>query len=332
MIWMVSHLTPIQLYRSSHSTVPSGSLGHPPMSKPWSWWIPISQILGPSSWLRPWLHRERKGKPPAFEAKMDHSWPFMTIQFLQFQNASFWASMSWDKYRFLAFCRCIDRYQQICDQETAMPVLWSSVHAPIVKAMKVNRKVTHLALRSTLAIERWRRWIQNKWRLFRKDWKTGNPSTPGLYLQETTEKKERTVQAFGAFRHATGTKYSVPKIHPCFFLYPNHPSQFQVIRYHGDLGIRPDQGTSSPNAGPWRWRRRSAATMSWKVWTWIPMRLESEVWQDGLRKKMCLSDVYVYVYIKYIYTSISYLYIYIHLKYVINVSYTLPSSAVDDFE
>ena len=225
MIWMVSHLTPIQLYRSSHSTVPSGSLGHPPMSKPWSWWIPISQILGPSSWLRPWLHRERKGKPPAFEAKMDHSWPFMTIQFLQFQNASFWASMSWDKYRFLAFCRCIDRYQQICDQETAMPVLWSSVHAPIVKAMKVNRKVTHLALRSKLAIERWRRWIQNKW-MFRKDWKTGNPSTPGLYLQETTKKSAR-------FKHLD--HFDMPRvpniqyqrfIHVVFW-YPNHPSQFQ---------------------------------------------------------------------------------------------------------
>lgn len=34
------------------------------------------------------------------------------------------------------------------------------------------------------------------------------------------KQKERTVQAFGSFRHATATKYSVPKIHPCFFLVP----------------------------------------------------------------------------------------------------------------
>ena len=52
-------------------------------------------------------------------------------------------------------------------------------------------------------------------------------------------------------------------------------------------------------------------------------------------KDVLIRCMYIYIYIKYIYiyTSISFIiYIYIHLKYVINVSYTLPSSAVDDFE
>ena len=312
MIWMVSHLTPIQLYRSSHSTVPSGSLGHPPMSKPWSWWIPISQILGPSSWLRPWLHRERKGKPPAFEAKMDHSWPFMTIQFLQFQNASFWASMSWDKYRFLAFCRCIDRYQQICDQETAMPVLWSSVHAPIVKAMKVNRKVTHLALRSTLAIEHWRRWIQNKWRLFRKDWKTGNPSTPGLYLQETTEKKSARFKHLDHFDMPRVPNIQYQRFIHAFFctqiIQVNSKSSDTMVTWGSVQTKEPHRQTRGlGDGGPlqrclgkfghefqWGWRAR-CGRMGWGKRCAYPMYMY----------------MYMYIYIKYIYKYIIFIYIYI---------------------
>ena len=54
----------------------------------------------------------------------------------------------------------------------------------------------------------------------------------------------------------------------------------------------------------------------------------------------CIYDyihVYIYMYVcKYIYIYICIykyiIYIYIYLTYVINLSYTLPSTAVDDFE